>query len=127
MVITQYRANRKPSGGRYIPSRSKRQQEIGRKAALTKIDEKRTKSIRTKGGGRKTTTLRTDTVNLYDPKTKKYSQAKIKTVVDSKANRHFIRRNIITKGAVVETDQGKAKITSRPGQEGAVNAILVQE
>ena len=37
-----------------------------------------------------------------------------------------VRRNILTKGAIIETDAGKAKITNRPGQEGTVNAVLVE-
>ncbi|MEK6848627.1 MAG: 30S ribosomal protein S8e, partial [Nanoarchaeota archaeon] len=41
------------------------------------------------------------------------------------ANRHFIRRNIMTKGSVIDTELGKARITSRPGQDGVVNAVLI--
>jgi len=48
-------------------------------------------------------------------------------VVSSEANRHFVRRNIITKGAIVRTEAGDAKITSRPGQEGAINAVLIKK
>jgi small subunit ribosomal protein S8e len=47
------------------------------------------------------------------------------TVTENPANKNFVRRNILTKGAVVATDLGKAKITSRPGQDGEVNAILL--
>ena len=60
-----------------------------------------------------------------DPKTKKSSKAKINTVVDNPANRNFIRANILTKGTVVDTDKGKARITNRPGQEGTVNGVLI--
>jgi len=125
MVVTQHRSKRKATGGRYISARKKRKHEIGRKPVLTKIDERKSKTIRTKGGNTKTKLLRTDMANLYDPKTKKYSQVKIKSVLENPANRHFIRRNILTKGSIIETEAGKAKITSRPGQEGAVNAILI--
>jgi small subunit ribosomal protein S8e len=31
----------------------------------------------------------------------------------------------MTRGAVVQTEIGLAKITSRPGQDGVVNAVLV--
>ena len=65
-------------------------------------------------------------MSLYDPKAKKCSKATIKNVSGNPANRHFVRRNIITKGAVVETDKGKARITSRPGQEGTINAVLIE-
>ena len=66
-----------------------------------------------------------DTINLIDPKTKKSSKIKIDKVLENPANRHFVRRNIITRGTVVETSKGKAKITSRPGQEGSINAVLI--
>ena len=37
----------------------------------------------------------------------------------------LVRRNIITKGSIVETKLGKAKVTCRPGQEGSVNGVLL--
>jgi len=126
MVIVQYRAKRKPSGGRYISARKKRKHEIGREPALTKIAAKRIKIIRSRAGARKLRILKIDIVNLFDPKTKSYSQAVIKSVTENPANKQFVRRNIITKGAVIDTDKGKAKVTSRPGQEGAINAVLIQ-
>ena len=49
----------------------------------------------------------------------------IVNVVENPANPHLVRRNIITKGCVVETKLGKAKVTSRPGQEGSVNGVLI--
>ncbi|MFH1511592.1 MAG: 30S ribosomal protein S8e, partial [Candidatus Woesearchaeota archaeon] len=33
--------------------------------------------------------------------------------------------NIITKGTIVDTDKGKVRITSRPGQDGTLNGVLV--
>ena len=125
MVLTQYRSKRKATGGLYKRSRSKRLHEIGRSPSLTKIDEKRLKKVRTRGGNQKFRLLQTNVANLLDQKTKKYTKAKILNVVESKASRHFVRRNIITKGAVIETDKGKAKVTSRPGQDGTVNAVLI--
>ena len=127
MPITQHRAYKKPTGSRYISSRKKRKFEIGRLPTMTKMGALKKKTIRTKGGGIKTKTLSTDTVNLFDPKTKKYGQAKIRTVVGNPANRHFVRRNILTQGTIVDTDKGKARVTNRPGQEGTVNAVLVSE
>jgi len=37
-----------------------------------------------------------------------------------------VRRNIITKGAVIKTEKGPARVTSRPGQHGIINAILLE-
>ena len=77
------------------------------------------------GNHRKVRLLAADTANLFDSKAKKYEQVKIKKVVENPADRHFVRRNIMTKGTVIETEKGKAKITSRPGQDGTVNAVLI--
>ena len=126
MAISQQRSLRKPSGGRYKKGyRKKKAYELGRQPALTHIEKRRAKYVRTMGGNRKVRLLAADTANLFDPKTKKYEQIKIKEVVDNPANRHFVRRNIMTKGTVIETEKGKARITSRPGQDGAVNAVLI--
>ena len=92
---------------------------------FTLIGKRRAKSVRTRSAYRKVSVLAADTANLFDPKTKKYGQAKIKTVVENPANRHFIRRNIMTKGTVIDTNKGKARITSRPWQDGAINAVLI--
>ena len=126
MAISQLRSVRKPSGGKYKQKgRKEKVYELGREPAYTGLDKKRAKSVRTRGAHRKIILLSTDTANLFDPKTKKYEQIKIKTIVENPANRHFIRRNIMTKGSVIETEKGRARITSRPGQDGVVNAVLI--
>ena len=126
MAISQRRSLRKSSGGRYKQKgRKEKVNELGRQPALTLIQKRRAKSVRIRGSCRKVRVLAADTANLFNPKTKKYEQVKIKTVAANPANRHFIRRNIMTKGAVIDTDKGKARITSRPGQDGAINAVLI--
>ncbi len=125
MAVFQGRPKRKPSGGRYKYVRPKKDFETGRLPALTKIGKRKLKMIRAFGGNEKQRLLLTETANLFDPKAKKYIQAKIKIVSDNPANRHFTRTNIITKGAIIETEKGKARVTSRPGQDGIVNAVLI--
>ncbi len=126
MAISQLRSLRRASGGRYKQQgRKKKSYELGREPALTKIDKKRSKYVRTKGNNSKVRLLSSDTANLFDPKTKKYEQTKIKAVTENPANRHFVRRNIMNKGTIIETEKGKARITSRPGQDGSVNAVLL--
>jgi small subunit ribosomal protein S8e len=126
MALSQLKSLRKPSGGKYKQQgRKKKLYETGKQPAFTRLEGRRSKLVRTMGSDRKVRLLAADTANLYDPKTKKYEQIKIKTIVDNPANRHFIRRNIMTKGTVIETEKGKAKITSRPGQDGSVNAVLI--
>lgn len=125
MAISQYRSKRKESGGRYKRYRKKKQYELGRLPSLTKLEKRRLIKIRTMSAHQKTRLLSTDIANVLDPKTKKYQQVKIKTITDNPANRHFVRRNIMTKGSIIETEMGKARITSRPGQDGTVNAVLI--
>lgn len=125
MAISQARSKRKQTGALYKDYRKKKKHELGRLPALTRVEKKRTSNIRLRGGDRKVRLLSIDVANLLDPKTKKYEKVKIKTILENPANRHFVRRNIMTKGAVIETEKGKAKVTSRPGQDGAVNAILI--
>ena len=44
---------------------------------------------------------------------------------ENKANQHYVRRSILTKGAVIKTEIGDARITNRPGQDGVINARLL--
>jgi small subunit ribosomal protein S8e len=127
MAVTQTRPKRKLSGSRYKDYRKKKLYEIGSNPSFTKVAPKQIDRKRVVGGHIKFAALGMNTANLYDPKTKKYSKAKIKNTIESPANRNFVRRNIITKGSVIETDAGKAKVTSRPGQHGVVNAVLISE
>jgi len=125
MSISQARSKRKPSGSIFKDFRGKKHYECGNSPERPRIDEKKTKSRRGRSGKSKLILLKSDQINLYDIKTKKSVKAKMINVVDNPANRNFIRANILTKGTIVETDKGKAKITNRPGQEGTVNGILI--
>lgn len=124
-LVQRGRIGIKPSGGRYKSARQKRLFETGRTPVLTKIGEEKKVCVRTKGGDVKHKMLVAKTVNLLDPKTKKYCKAVIKIVTECPANRHYVRRNIIVKSSIIETDKGKAVVTSRPGQDGVINAVLV--
>lgn len=125
MVRSSARPNRKETGKKYIDSRKKKKFELAGISAFTKIGKRSVRQTRVIGGNKKVKTLAETSVNIFDPKTKKCSIAAIKNVLENPANRHFVRRNILTKGTVIETDKGKAKVTSRPGQEGVINAVLM--
>lgn len=127
MAISQRaRQSRKATGGRYKASRAKRKYELGRAATNTVIAEKdQKKELRGMGGSKKAILLHVNSVNLFNPKTKKFEKTKVKTVKESPANMNYVRRNILTKGTIIETEKGKARITSRPGQNGSLNAVLV--
>lgn len=123
MAIWQGESIRKRTGGRRRPNVSKKKREIGSEEVLTELGAERHVVQRTRGGNQKTRIYRTQVVNVTDPKSGKTTRAEMKNVVENMANIHYVRRNILTKGAVVETTAGKARITSRPGQDGCVNAV----
>jgi len=123
----QGESGRKSTGGKLILSRGKRKHEVGREASDTTIAPTRTKKIETRGGNQKMRILRGDIAIVSDPKTGKSSKAKIETVKDNKANLHYMRRNIVTKGSVIKTELGDALVTNRPGQDGAINAVLLAQ
>jgi small subunit ribosomal protein S8e len=128
MVVVHRRdIGRTPTGGRAGVHRGKRRFEIGDHPTATRIDkETRIVAKQTKARSFVKAKVHTaDHVNLFDPKTKTFSQAKVMAVVECPANRHYVRRNVMVRGAVVQTEKGKARITSRPGQDGTVNAVLV--
>jgi len=125
MAITQRRPVQQESGKKYKKDRRKKLYEMGRRPALTKVGETSKKSLRTRGGDKKTIILEADSVNIFDKKDKKFKRLPIKNVLENSANRNFVRRNILTRGTVIETELGKARITSRPGQVGSLEAVLI--
>jgi len=127
MAIWQGKSNRKPTGGRLKKNRGKRKYELGREAAETRIGERKMRTIRTRGGNRKLRLVTDTQINVVDPDTNKVEVAEILNVIENRANPHFVRRNIITKGAIVETSKGIARVTSRPGQHGILNGILIKK
>ena len=70
--------------------------------------------------------LGVDVANIMNPKTKKVEKSKILTVVENPADPHFVRGNVLTRGAVIKTELGLARVTSRPGQSGTVDAVLIE-
>ena len=126
MALWQGSSDRSNTGRRIRRARGKRKFEIGRESHLTTVGPRRAKSVRTMGHNQKHRLLSSDIAYIVDPKTKKTKKTEILNVVENPANIHYIRRNILNKGAIIETKLGKAKVTSRPGQSGTINGILLK-
>lgn len=125
MARSQRRSRRKASGGLYHYSRGKYKREVAGIPALTRLAQKaKIKSKRVLGGYVKQALLSVHHINVAQQG--KTSVTEILNVVENPANPNLVRRNVLTKGAVVETKLGKVKVTSRPGQEGTVNGILLK-
>ena len=127
MAISQGKSTRSPSGARLRANRGKRKSELGREPAETRLDEKRLKKIRTRGGNEKLRLSTANKINVTNPDDNTTEVVEIIGVIENSANPNYVRRNIITKGAIVETSKGNAKVTSRPGQDGVINGILIKE
>jgi small subunit ribosomal protein S8e len=118
---------KKPSGGRKRSYRKKRRFERGSFPTQTILRETKRKVERKKGGNMKIKLLRGKNACVTDPKGGKTERVEIKRVVENPANIDYDRRGVVTKGAIIETPKGKAQVTSRPGQHGVINAVLIDE
>ncbi|WP_435124658.1 30S ribosomal protein S8e [Halobaculum sp. D14] len=119
------RQKRKRTGGRRRTFRNKKRHSLGREPTETTVGEPRFRTIDARGDNEKIRALSADTAQVAtDGETE---TAEIEDVVENPSNVNYVRRNIITKGAVIETSAGRARVTSRPGQTGQVNAVVVDD
>ena len=119
-------ATSKITGGRRHPLRIRRKYETDRYPNEPINGAQVTITRRVRGNNRKTALKTIDFVNLAT-KDAKVKKVKIIKVLDNATNNDYKRRGIITKGAILETQEGKCRVISKPGQNGIVNAILVKE
>jgi len=127
--VTQWHTDihkRKRTGGRRGPHRKKRRFERGRDMMACLLGEPERVRIRTRGGGLKQALKSERYANVYDPSIGRVVRAEIIGVKANPANRDFQRRGLITRGAIIETRLGDARVTSSPGSDGVVNAVLLK-
>jgi small subunit ribosomal protein S8e len=116
---------RKRTGGRKRAYRVKRNFEKGSFPAETTLGEPKRRQVRGRGGKIKTKTLRDKYACVTNPKSGKTEKTEILRVLKNQANLDYDRRGVITKGAEIETSLGLARVTSRPGNDGVINAVLI--
>lgn len=121
------RPARKPTGGLMKSNMKRKSRQKGSKPMETKMGKAVVRIDRIRGANSKARILSADYVNVVDAKGKPLKKAKLLSVTGNPANPHYVRRNIITKGAIVKTDIGSVRITSRPGQTGSLNGVLLEE
>ena len=119
----QGRSTRKRTGGRLKHASNKKRHQLGREPAETTVGETRVQYIDSRGTETKVRALSTNVAQVAQGG--EVSEAEIENVIDNPSNVNYGRRNIITKGAIIETSAGRARVTSRPGQTGQVNAVLL--
>ncbi len=114
----------KITGGRRRPLRSRRKYEMNRFPNEALLGEPVMVTRKVRGKNIKTALKTINFVNLaVDSNVKK---VKILKVLENATNNDYQRRGVISKGAILETAEGKCRVVSRPGQHGVVNAILVK-
>jgi small subunit ribosomal protein S8e len=118
---------RKPSGGRKRAYRGKRKFEQGSAPTETTLGEPKRKKEKGRGRTTKIKVLKSNYAIVTNQKSGKTEKVEIMRVVRNPANIDYDRRGVITKGAVIETSLGLARVTSRPGQDGIINAVMVSE
>ncbi|HLC59056.1 MAG TPA: 30S ribosomal protein S8e [archaeon] len=118
---------KKATGGKIHIARKKRKYELGSLPTHTKMGKDKIITVRMKGGSEKLRALSVEFANVFDNKTKTAKKVKILDVVENPANPQLVRSKIITKGAVIKTELGNARVRSRPGQHGIVNALLIEK
>ena len=119
-------ATSKITGGRRIPLRTRRKYETDRYPNEPTNGAQLTITRRVRGNNKKTALKSIDFVNLSTGENK-VKKSKIIKVLENATNNDYKRRGIITKGAILETQEGKCRVVSKPGQNGIVNAILLKE
>ena len=115
----------KITGGIRHPLKSRQKFQIDRYPNEALMGEQETATRKTRGNNRKTALKTVNHVNLVLPNAK-IKRSKIVRVLENQTNNDYQRRGVITKGAILETEDGKCKVVSRPGQNGVINAILVE-
>ena len=125
MARSQERSRRKYTGKKYKHFNKKRKRDLERQPLHTVIGEEKKKKQRIMGGNLKLKLFATSFVNVTDLNTNKTSKSKIVSFDSNAASQDLNRRHVLTKGAIVETELGKVKITSRPGQHGVINGVLI--
>ena len=117
----------KITGGKKHRARGKRSFEMGDDATETRLGDAVRKPDKSNHHVRKIKLLIEKYANVTIPSKNKTEKVEILRVIRNPANVDYDRRKIMTKGTTIGTNLGEAIITSRPGQNGVINAILVSE
>jgi len=119
------KAGRKSSGARY--KRPKKKKLTGRQGQerVVKIGDRKTKLLKGRGKTTKLVSFLNNVANIIVKG--KAKKSTIKNVIETPSNTFLARQNILIKGAIIETELGKAKITNRPSQEGNIQAELLPQ
>ncbi|MCX8196766.1 MAG: 30S ribosomal protein S8e [Candidatus Micrarchaeota archaeon] len=115
----------KGTGGKMGKHSDKKLRLVGGPFTATKVGKEDLRQLRQGRGNVYKVKLKTAKFANVLSKDGKIRKASIRTVIETPDNRHHARQNIITKGAIIDTELGKAKVLNRVGQDGVINAKLL--
>jgi len=118
---------KKQTGGKKRAYRSKRIFDQGRAPVETVLGETKLKTVKGRSRMEKTKIVKASMVNVSNPTTGNTEHLEILDVISNPAKADYNRRGVITKGTIIRTEKGLARIISRPGQDGALNAVVEEE
>ena len=117
---------RKLTGGRKVAMRGRRKFEIDRYPNEAVVGPNQVVARRIRGNNNKVAFKSAEFANVIDQENRRVTKSKILRVTKNPANRDYERRGVVSKGAIIESESGTARVVSRPGQDGVVNAILIK-
>jgi small subunit ribosomal protein S8e len=117
---------RKLTGGRKVAMRGRRKFEIDRYPNEAVVGPSQVIARRIRGNNNKVAFKRAEFANVIDQENRRVTKSKILRVTKNPANRDYERRGVVSKGAIIESESGTARVLSRPGQDGVVNALLIK-
>ena len=118
---------RKHTGGRIKHTRGRRSDEKDTFSVDTLLGDHSVRIKNSRGGNIKVSLVTDNSVNVIDKSTNTIKKTSINRVLKNPSNRDYERRGVITRGAILDTELGKVRVLSRPGQTGIINGILINE
>ncbi len=118
---------KKVTGGVIHLHRKKRRYQRISLSLLPKLGKEKRIIERKRGGIKKIKLSHVEFANVIDSKSNKTKKVKILDIIKNDAHPHYVRRGIITKGTIIKTELGNAKVLSRPSQDGVLNATIIPE
>ena len=118
---------RKPTGGLIKHTRSRRSDEKDSFSVDTLLGDHSIRVKNSRGGNIKVSLVSDNSVNVIDKSNNSIKKVAITRVLKNPSNRDYERRGVITRGAILDTELGKVRVLSRPGQSGIIDGILISE
>ena len=118
---------RKHTGGLIKHTRSRRSDEKDSFSVDTLLGDHSIRVKNSRGGNIKVSLVSDNSVNVIDKSNNSIKKVAITRVLKNPSNRDYERRGVITRGAILDTELGKVRVLSRPGQSGIFDGILISE